>query len=54
MRCNTGKEMMKKGGKVKDCDMKKTKPKPYAKGGAVKIRGCGAAKKGTMARGPMA
>jgi hypothetical protein len=60
MRCNTGKEMMKKGGKVKsscDMDMKgksKAKPKPYAKGGAVKARGCGAAKKGTMARGPMA
>lgn len=53
MRCNTGKEMMKKGGKVKSCDMK-DKPKGYAKGGGVKIRGCGAAKKGTMARGPMA
>lgn len=25
-----------------------------AKGGAIKVRGCGAATKGTMARGPMA
>lgn len=37
---------LKKGGKVKSsCGM--------AKGGAVKIRGTGAAKKGNMARGPM-
>lgn len=40
---------MAKGGKV--C---KTKPVKMAKGGAVKIRGCGCATKGTMARGPMA
>ena len=30
------------------------KVKKYAKGGGVKIRGCGAATKGKMARGQMA
>jgi len=42
---------MKAGGMAKksSCGTKK-----MAKGGGVKIRGCGAATKGTMARGPMA
>lgn len=38
------------------CGMKKDmkKGKKYASGGGVKTRGCGAATKGTKARGPMA
>lgn len=34
--------------------MRKKMPKKMKKGGGVKIRGTGAATKGTMARGPMA
>jgi len=39
-----GQKKMKCGGKVHK----------MAKGGGIKVRGCGAAKKGTKARGPMA
>lgn len=47
---NCGSKKMKKGGMAKSsCGTKK-----MAKGGGVKVRGCGAATKGTMARGPMA
>lgn len=41
-----------KGGRA--CSHNKGKTAKMAKGGGVKIRGCGAATKGTMARGPMA
>jgi hypothetical protein len=45
MKCGTKK--MAKGGYAQ----KATPVKKMAKGGGVKIRGCGAAKKGTTARG---
>jgi len=47
--CGTKKMMS--GGKVKN-QMKKMK-KPAKKSDGIKIRGTGAATKGTMARGPM-
>jgi hypothetical protein len=57
MKCGTKK--MAKGGNVRTVareEVKKheTKMHKMAKGGGVKIRGTGAATKGTRARGPMA
>jgi hypothetical protein len=57
MKCGTKK--MAKGGNVKKvakAEVKKHEQRMHkmAKGGGVKIRGTGAATKGTMARGPMA
>jgi hypothetical protein len=57
MKCGTKK--MAKGGNVKKVareEVKKHEKRMHkmAKGGGVKIRGTGAATKGTMARGPMA
>lgn len=54
---NCGKTKMKKGGKVThkmpNGNRMKGAKHGYAKGGGVKIRGCGAATQGTRARGPM-
>lgn len=56
MKCGTKK--MAKGGKathkMEDGSTMKGAKHSYAKGGGVKTRGCGAATKGKMARGPMA
>ena len=49
------KKMVKKAVHKHEAKMHPGKPKTkLAKGGGIKIRGCGAAKKGTKARGPMA
>jgi hypothetical protein len=59
--CGTKMVKMKKGGDVSAKKIAKTEVKAHEKrmhgmkkGGGVKIRGTGAATKGTMARGPMA
>jgi len=46
-----GTKKMKMGGKV--ANQQKKMKKPAKKAGGIKIRGTGAATKGTMARGPM-
>jgi len=48
---NCGTKKMKMGGKV--AKSMKRAPKPPKKSSGIKIRGTGAATKGTMARGPM-
>ena len=51
MPSSCGTKKMKMGGKV--ANQTKKMKKPAKKSGGVKIRGTGAATKGTMARGPM-
>jgi hypothetical protein len=61
MPSNCGTKKMMSGGKVENASKKMRKPakkaggmqKPTKQAGGTKIRGTGAATKGTMARGPM-